>query len=89
MYKAPEEFTEEVTSKVKGATARDVSVAIFCYMSVKRMFPPRSAEKKRFTPLVLAKFLKKKKWKLKDLSEKLAVFDGQEKLGEEILKFIK
>ncbi len=86
--KKAEEFTEEVRKKVKGATARDISVAIYYYMTLKNSLPPRSPVKKKCTPAVIVKFLKKKKLKLKDLSAALADFEDREKVLGAFFEFL-
>ena len=82
-----EEFSEEVKKKVKKSTSRDVSVAIFYYMNLKSMLPPRSAAKKNFTPQTAVKFLKKKKLTLSGISEMLSDPDKRQKLMEDINNF--
>ena len=85
--KKAEEFAEEIKKQVKRATARDVATAIFFYVTMKNMIPPRTPEKKRFTPTMLIKFLKAKKLTLKSLSERLGEFESREKLMEEVYEF--
>lgn len=86
--KKAEEFTEEVRKKVKAATARDVSVAIYYYMTLKNSLLPRSSIKKKCTPAVIVKFLKKKKLKFKDLSAALADFEDREKVLGAFFEFL-
>ncbi len=52
------------------------------------MLPPRSPEKKKFTPAMLIKFLKRKKLSLKDVSNKLSDSDDFEKLAKDITMFV-
>lgn len=82
-----EEFAGEIKKQVKKATARDVATAIFFYVTMKNMIPPRTPEKKRFTPAMLIKFLTAKKLTLKSLSERLGEFDSREKMMEDIYEF--
>lgn len=86
--KKGEEFAEEVKKRLKGATARDISAAIYCYMSLKNMMPQRSHVKKKCTPATVVRFLKKKRLTLKDLSLELGDFDGREKLLEALYEFL-
>ncbi|MBI2578951.1 MAG: hypothetical protein HYW26_04540 [Candidatus Aenigmarchaeota archaeon] len=82
--KQAEGFAEGVKKKAKGATARDVSAAIYYYITLKSMLPPRSPQKKKFTPAKLLKFLKVKKLSLKTLAEKLAGAEEKEELAEKL-----
>lgn len=86
--KKSEEFAEDVKKTVKGATTRDVAMGIFYYIALKNMLPPRSPEKKAFNAAVLIKFLKTKKLTLAKISEKLADFDGRDKLAESLGGFV-
>ncbi len=86
--KKGEEFSEEVKKTLKGATARDVSVAIYYYMSLKNMMPQRSAVKKKCTPFAIIQFLKKKKMNLKGISVELADYESREKILEKLYEFL-
>lgn len=86
--KKGEEFADEVKKTVKNATCRDVSVAIYYYMSLKNMMPQRSAVKKKCTPFAIIQFLKKKKIGLRDLSAALADFESREKILEALYEFL-
>lgn len=86
--KKAEEFAEDVKKRVKKATTRNVAVAIFYYVTLKNMLPPRTPEKKRFSPAIVVKFLKTKKLSLATLSEQLADFDEREKLMENLYEFV-
>src|SRR3989344_3883435 len=86
MQKA-QEFSEEVKKAVK-CTVRDVAMAIFYYVTLKNMLPPRSQEKKKFTPAVLVSFLKAKKITLKALSERLGDFEKREGLMESLYDYL-
>ena len=86
MQKA-QEFSEEVKKAVK-CTVRDVAMAIFYYVTLKNMLPPRSQEKKKFTPAVLVSFLKAKKITLKALSERLGDFEKREGLMENLYDYL-
>ncbi len=81
-----DEFTK--TLKIKGMTARDVAVAIFHYISLKSMLPPRSPEKKKFTPTIMIKFLKKKKLTFEKLTGLLADDEQREKFMEDQYNFV-
>lgn len=85
--KKAEEFSEEVKKTFK-TTVRDIAMAIFYYITMKNMLPPRSQEKKKFTPEVLVKFLKAKKMTLKALSESLADSDKREELTESLYDYL-
>ena len=82
------EFADGIKMDVKGATTRDVSMAIFYYITLKNMLPPRSPEKKAFDASMLIKFLKQKKLTLSKISELLADFDGREKLMKSVRMFV-
>ncbi len=86
--KKAEEFSEDVKKKVKGATARDVSAAIYYYMVLKNSLPTRSPIKKRCTAAVIVRFLKKKKLSLKDISAALVDFDGRERIMKTFFEFL-
>lgn len=86
--KKAEEFADEMKKKIKGATTRDVSAAIYYYMALKSTLPPRSAVKKDFTPATIVQFLKKKKLSLKDVSAAFTDFDEKEKLVESLFDFL-
>ena len=86
--KKAEEFAEEVKKQVKKSTVRDVASAIFFYITLKNMLPPRTPEKKKFNATVLLKFLKAKKLTLKAVSERLGDFDSREKLMESFYEFV-
>src|SRR3989338_538996 len=81
------EFSEDVKKAVK-CTVRDVAMAIFYYVTLKNMLPPRSQEKKKFTPAVLVSFLKAKKITLKALSERLGDFEKREGLMESLYDYL-
>jgi hypothetical protein len=83
-----EEFSEEIKKKIKDATARDVSMAIFYYITLKGMLPLRSAAKKNCTPDSIVKFVKKMKLSLNDISNMLSEFEGREKLIDDLYKFL-
>lgn len=82
------EFAEEIKKDVKGATTRDVAMAIFYYITFKNALPPRSPEKKAFDATMLIKFLKAKKLTLAKVSEMLGEFDGRDKLAEMVSGFV-
>jgi len=82
-----DEVVKEISKKVKKATARDISSAIYYYMALKNSFP-RSPVKKKCTPAAILQFLKKKKMSLKDISLALASFDEKEKLIEDLFEFL-
>jgi hypothetical protein len=86
--KKMEEFAEEVRKEEKKATVRDVSSAVFHYMTLKSTLPQRSREKKNFTPEVLVKFIKAKKLTLGKMSEMLGDFEGREKLIQELYDYL-
>jgi hypothetical protein len=81
------ELSAEVTKHVKGATAFDVSRAIFYYGSVKSMVPRGFG--RAFTPLRFLAFLKKKKLTIKALSAVLGNADKRYKLLEDVDKFVR
>ena len=83
-----EEFAEEVKKTVKYTTCRDVSVAIYYYMSLKNLMPQRSAVKKKCTPSAIVQFLKKKKIGLKELSAALADSESREDMIESFYEFL-
>ena len=90
MQKA-QEFSEDVKKAFKSAvkpTVRDVAMAIFYYVTLKNMMPPRSQEKKRFTPAVLVSFLKTKKLSLRLLSERLGDFESREALMKSLYDYL-
>ncbi len=82
-----EEFSADVKKELK-VTVRDIAMAIFYYVTLKNMLPPRSQEKKKFTPEVLVKFLKAKKLTLKLISEKLGDFDKREELIQSVYDYL-
>ena len=86
--KKAEEFADGIKKEVKGATTRDVSMAIFYYITLKNMLPPRSPEKKAFDASMLIKFLKQKKLTLPKISGLLADFDGREQLAKSLGEFV-
>jgi len=86
MQKA-QEFSEEVKKAVK-CTVRDVAMAIFYYVTLKNMLPPRSQEKRKFNPEMLVKFLKSKKLTLRQLSERLGDFEKREGLMENLYDYL-
>ncbi len=81
-----EEYADKI--KVKGKTVRDVAVAIFYYITLKSMLPPRSQEKKKFSPAIMIKFLKSKKLALEKLSDLLADDEEREKFMEDQYNFV-
>ncbi|MBI4174750.1 MAG: hypothetical protein HY517_03820 [Candidatus Aenigmarchaeota archaeon] len=85
--KKAEEFAEEIRKEAK-LSVRDVAMAIFYYVTLKSMLPPRSQEKKKFIPAVLVSFLKSKKLTLKQISERLADFDKREELMESLFNYL-
>ncbi len=82
------EFAGEIKKKIKTASVRNVATAIFYYITLKSMLPPRTREKSRFTCATLLKFLKAKKMTLKTLSESLSDFEKREKLMENLYGFV-
>ncbi|MBI2971844.1 MAG: hypothetical protein HYY37_05485 [Candidatus Aenigmarchaeota archaeon] len=78
----------DVRKRVKGATARDVSVAIYCYMTLKTALPPRSASKKKCTPAAVVAFLRKRKLSIKILSEQLADEEQRDALLGDFVKHV-
>jgi hypothetical protein len=86
--KKADDFADEIKKKIKGATARDVSTAIFYYIGTKSMMPTRSAVKKNFKPAALLKFMKAKKLTLKDISEKLSNSEDREALAESLFAYL-
>ncbi|MBI2076477.1 MAG: hypothetical protein HYT72_04485 [Candidatus Aenigmarchaeota archaeon] len=82
------EFADEIKKEVKGATTRDVSMAMFYYITLKNMLPSRSPEKKAFDASMLIKFLKQKKLTLSKISELLADFEGRDKLMKSVGMFV-
>ena len=85
--KKADEFAQDVKKETK-ASVRDVAMAIFYYVTLKNMMPPRSQERKKITPEVLVKFLKAKKISLKTLSENLSDSDKRESLMENLYNFL-
>ena len=81
-------FSDEVTKRVKGTKARDVSVAIYYYMVPKNILPPRSPIKKKCTPQMILQFLKKKKLTLRDLSAAFGDFEKKEEVLEAFYRFV-
>lgn len=81
------EFAGDVSKKVKGATARDVSAAIYYYVTMKNFLPARSSEKKSCTPAMVVKFLKKKKTALGKLSDLLSDSETRSGLAQEFGEF--
>ena len=86
--KKAKEFAEDVKKTVKKSTTRDVAMSIFFYVTLKNMLPPRTPEKKKFTPILLVKFLAAKKLTLTALSERLGDSDEREKLMESVYEFV-
>ena|SRR3989338_7881326 len=85
--KKAEELSEEIKKDAK-ATVRDIASAIFYYVTLKNMLPPRSPEKKKFAPETLVKFLKSKKMSLKNLSECLSDSEKREDLMQSLYDFL-
>jgi len=81
------ELTDEVKKKLKGATAFDVSRAIFYYGSVKSMVPRGFG--KLFTPVRFIAFLKKKKLTIKKLADTLGNVEKRYKLTEDVDRFVR
>jgi hypothetical protein len=81
------ELTEAVQKKVKGATAFDVSRAIFYYGSIKSMVPRGLA--RLFTPARFLEFMKKKKLTVKSLSEILGDVEKRPKMMADVDKFVR
>ncbi len=86
--KKMEEFAEEVKKEEKKATVRDVSSAVFYYITLKSMLPQRSKEKKNFTPPVMVKFIKAKKLTLRKMSEMLSDAEDREKLIQTLYDYL-
>ena len=86
--KKAEEFAENLKKKVKNATTRDVAMAIFFYVTLKNMLPPRTPEKKRFSSAIVIKFFKAKKLTIKSLSERLGDSESRESLMESFYEFV-
>lgn len=82
------ELTEEVKKQVKAATARDVSAAIYYYMMLKSVLPPRSPLKKKCTPEAVVKFMIKKKLTLTDLSNASIDAEEKEKMLNDFFHFL-
>jgi uncharacterized membrane protein len=87
--KKAEEFAEEVRKAVPKATTRDVASAIFYYTSVKGMLPLRSPEKKKFSAALLVGYLKSRNMTLRNISEKLADYEGREEFMEGFYSFLR
>jgi len=85
--KKASELSEAVKAKVKGATAFDVSRAIFYYGSVKSMVPRGFG--RAFTPTRFLGFLKKKKLTLGKLAEIFGDLDKRAKLMQDVDKFVR
>lgn len=87
--KKAEEFAEEVRKGAKPkVSVRDISMAIFYYVTLRNMLPPRSQEKKKFNPETLVKFMKSKKMTLKQLSERLGDSEKREDLMQALYDYL-